>query len=103
MAEPKSEARSLEARVAELEDKLAKVSFTEDELRTYEKVSAALGSQAALMEPALPSIVCRICTTCRVCGGCRSCGCRPCRVVALAPQMSGWYQPGLADFGDLGD
>ena len=44
MAESKGEhTRTLEMRVAELEDKLAKVHITDEEMRTYEKVAAMLG------------------------------------------------------------
>ena len=34
-------------RIAAIEDKLSKLNITEEELRTYEKVAAALGGQAA--------------------------------------------------------
>jgi hypothetical protein len=36
--------KSLEMRVAELEDKLAKVHISEEEMKAYQKVSALLGS-----------------------------------------------------------
>lgn len=39
---PKSQ-KSLEMRVAELEDKLSKVYITEDELKAYQKVVSLLG------------------------------------------------------------
>jgi hypothetical protein len=45
MAE-KKESKTLEMRVAELEDKISKVHITEDEMRTFQKVSAALGPGA---------------------------------------------------------
>jgi len=38
------EKRTLEMRVAELEDKLAQVHITEDEMATYNKVAAKLGA-----------------------------------------------------------
>jgi hypothetical protein len=41
--EPK-ETKSLEMRVAELEDKLAKVHITEEEMKAFHKVSSALGA-----------------------------------------------------------
>jgi hypothetical protein len=41
-----SREKTLEMRVAELEDKLAKLHITEEEMRAYEKVSAMLGGQA---------------------------------------------------------
>jgi hypothetical protein len=37
--------KSLEMRVAELEDKLAKVHVTEEEMKAYHKVSSALGAK----------------------------------------------------------
>ncbi len=39
--------KSLEMRVAELEDKLSKLHITEEEMKTYQKVSAALASGMA--------------------------------------------------------
>ena len=39
--------RTLEMRVAELEDKLAQVHITEDELKAFHKVSALLGGAGA--------------------------------------------------------
>ena len=47
MAEEKADLKSLEMRIAAIEDKLSKLNITEDELRTYEKVAAALGGQTA--------------------------------------------------------
>ena len=50
MSDPKtekSESKSLEMRVAELEDRLAKVHITEEEMKTYHKVASALGAGAA--------------------------------------------------------
>jgi hypothetical protein len=48
MTDQKEESgRSLEMRVAELEDKLAKLQVTEEEMRAYEKVSTLLGAAAA--------------------------------------------------------
>jgi hypothetical protein len=47
MAEQKgSEAKSLEMRVAELEDKLSKIHITEDEMKAYHKVNSLMGGQA---------------------------------------------------------
>jgi hypothetical protein len=37
-------AKTLEMRVAELEDKLAKIHFTEEELKAFQKVSSALAA-----------------------------------------------------------
>lgn len=36
--------KSLEMRIAELEDKLSKMHITEDEMKAYQKVSALVGS-----------------------------------------------------------
>ncbi len=38
--------KTLEMRVAELEDKIAKLHITEDEMKTYQKVASALGAGA---------------------------------------------------------
>lgn len=38
--------RSLELRIAELEDKLAKLHVSEEEMKAYEKVSALMGGAA---------------------------------------------------------
>lgn len=43
--EKKQNEKSLEMRVAELEDKLAKLHITEEEMRAYHKVSNLLGGQ----------------------------------------------------------
>jgi hypothetical protein len=40
------ESKSLEMRVAAIEDKLSKLHITEEEMKTYEKVAAALGGGA---------------------------------------------------------
>ena len=45
MAEGKE--KTLEMRVAELEDKLSKLHITEDEMKAYQKVSSLLGAGAA--------------------------------------------------------
>ena len=43
MAEP--DKKSLEMRVAELEDKLSKVTFSEDEIKAYQKVASSMAAQ----------------------------------------------------------
>ena len=48
MPDQPSEKKTLEIRVAELEDKLSKVHITEEEMKTYNKVASLMGSQAAL-------------------------------------------------------
>src|SRR5262249_7904099 len=41
-----SDIKSLEMRIAAIEDKLSKLNITEEEMKTYEKVAAALGQAA---------------------------------------------------------
>jgi hypothetical protein len=50
-----SPAKTLEMRVAELEDKLSKLHVTEDEMKAYQKVSALMGSQAG-PSPHIPTV-----------------------------------------------
>lgn len=45
--EKQEAAKSLEMRIAAIEDKLAKMAITEEELKAYQKVSALLGGQGA--------------------------------------------------------
>ena len=47
MADKPSE-KSLEMRIAELEDKLSKMHITEEEMKTYQKVASAMGGHAAV-------------------------------------------------------
>ena len=62
MPDPKSpekhegQPKTLEMRVAELEDKLAKVHVTEEELKAYHKVSAALGARGGGAAPGIPQV-----------------------------------------------
>lgn len=42
---PKSSEKTIEMRLAEIEDKLAQLHITEDEIRAYNKVSNLLGGQ----------------------------------------------------------
>lgn len=46
MAETPEKPKTLEMRVAELEDKLSKLHISEEEMKTYQKVAAALGGGA---------------------------------------------------------
>ena len=48
MVDKPSGEKSLEMRVAELEDKLAQVHITEDDLKAYHKVSSLLATPAAV-------------------------------------------------------
>jgi hypothetical protein len=52
-------AKTLEMRVAELEDKLSKIHITEDEMKAYQKVSSLVGQQAA------PSPIPQVCVASR--------------------------------------
>lgn len=95
MAESKPDnLRTLEMRVAEMEDKLAKLHVTEEEMRAYEKVAGLLGgaagggmeAQAATVSPAVCQIsrsrlVCIQCirTVPRIVRQfCNECSCGPC-------------------------
>ncbi|MEA2184074.1 MAG: hypothetical protein QOF69_3259, partial [Solirubrobacteraceae bacterium] len=52
-SERKPEEKSIEMRVSEIEDKLAQMHITEDELKAFNKVSAALGQAAP--QPCTPA------------------------------------------------
>jgi len=62
MPDPKSpekhegQPKSLEMRVAELEDKLSKVHITEEEMKAYHKVSSVLGAKAGGAAPGIPQV-----------------------------------------------
>lgn len=78
MAEEKGkDQRSLEMRVAELEDKLAKLHITEDELKAFHKVSALTGAGAgSFADPAggcINECSIRACTIARFCTVIRTC------------------------------
>jgi len=47
MDDANQEAKSLEMRIAAIEDKLSKISVTEDELRTYQKVASLVARNSA--------------------------------------------------------
>jgi hypothetical protein len=84
--------KTLEMRVAELEDKLSKLQISEEDMKTYHKVSAALGGGGAALSPQ----VCQTChiiptagcirwqpgcwTECRPCGPCIIASCQPCQI-----------------------
>jgi hypothetical protein len=105
MAEQKGAAsKSLEMRVAELEDKLSKVHITEEEMKAYQKVSSLIGQQA---QPALSPQVCVVnCVHCII-AQCivnvcirpvciNECTCGPCGACELAKKDP------AGDFGKLG-
>jgi hypothetical protein len=96
----KEQQRSLEMRVAELEDKLSKIHITEEEMKAYHKVSSLLGSSASaggtvsagcvldcvggcINECAIRACTIRQCTIARFCTIIRACtfecggGCAP--------------------------
>jgi hypothetical protein len=93
MAESKKSEKSIEMRLAEIEDKLAQLHITEEEMKTFQKVANALGmgggAQAAAGDrpapsPALPisrgiGPVCRVCIIRWVCI-CNECTCGPCNL-----------------------
>jgi hypothetical protein len=74
--ESKSREKTLEMRVAELEDKLSKMHITEDEMKAYQKVSALVGggTAGAAASPAAGCVV--------DCSGCiNECMIRACTIV----------------------
>jgi hypothetical protein len=97
----KSKEKTLEMRVAELEDKLSKVHITEEEMKAFHKVSALMGGAGAaggvspqagcvldcsggcISECAIRACTIRNCTIVRFCTILRSCtfecggGCAP--------------------------
>ena len=100
MAEQKGseQAKTLEMRVAELEDKLSKIHISEDELKAYHKVNSLMGGQAvAEAAPAATTaqLSPQVCTIARsisrsitprsispinrgIIGECYECSCGPC-------------------------
>jgi len=57
----KSAEKSLEMRVAELEDKLSKIHITEDEMKAYQKVSSLLGGGHAAQPDPTASLSPQVC------------------------------------------
>lgn len=55
MAESPEKPKTLEMRVAELEDKLSKVHISEEEMKTYQKVAAALAGGGMAAQPSSPT------------------------------------------------
>ena len=85
MAEKTSEQeRTLEMRVAELEDKLQQMHITEEEMKAYNKVSAALGGgvqEQAALTPQPDSCVTQCVRACTVVSQCvRACTIRACTI-----------------------
>jgi hypothetical protein len=52
------EQKTLEMRVAELEDRLAKVHVSEEEMKTYQKVASLVGGQAPAVHSACIAAAC---------------------------------------------
>src|SRR5262249_38401494 len=98
--ESKSKEKTLEMRVAELEDKLAKVHITEEEMKAYHKVSALLGGAQS---PAAGCVVdCSGCITECMVRPCiiRSCIIRYCNILrACTFECGGGCAPGGGSFG----
>lgn len=91
MADQNSNLKSIEMRLAEVEDKLSKMHITEEEMKAYQKVSALLGTPAAAATPQamsagtaqLSTFPCVIyqCITPRIFRQfCYECYCGPCNV-----------------------
>jgi hypothetical protein len=59
MADEKSDVKSLEMRLAALEDKLSKLNISEEDMKTYERVANALGGAQASLTPAPDT--CQVC------------------------------------------
>jgi hypothetical protein len=86
MADEKETTKSLEMRVAELEDKMRSVHITEDEMKAYNKVASLMGgggAAAAAAAPALPSTAVLQCISHCVVNQCtiRACTINPCTIV----------------------
>jgi hypothetical protein len=84
MAQSESGQKSLEMRVAELEDKLSKVHITEEEMKAYHKVAALTGahaaSKSAIIDYCLGCYNCYRCYSCYYCSRCLT-ECTECIVV----------------------
>jgi hypothetical protein len=60
MADDKDQAKSLEMRIAAIEDKLSKMHVTEEEMKAYEKVSGLMGTGVPAASPqTAPQIIAR--------------------------------------------
>lgn len=117
MAEQKGsdQPKTLEMRVAELEDKLSKIHITEEELKTYHKVSNLLAGQAvteAVPAPTAAQFSPQVCAVSRaisrsisprgitpiinrgIIGECYECTCGPC-----AQSGGGGFSGGFGGFG----
>lgn len=102
---PSGQEKTLEMRVAELEDKLSKLHVTEEEIKAYHKVSAALGMQgpsaaAPSGQTPVSGVACINCINCIVC---RINCIIACRIIADCIQSpTGGAGSGGVGFGGLG-
>jgi hypothetical protein len=77
-----SEEKSLEMRVSELEDKLAQVHVTEDEMRAFQKVSQLMGGAAATPSAPGGGVAAGCVVDCNIVNSClNECLIRPCTIV----------------------
>ena len=95
--------KTLEMRVAELEDKLSKLHITEDEMKAFQKVSSMLGTGAGGASPRAGCILdcvggcineCAI----RACTIVRNCTIRACTIRACTFECGGECAPGGGGF-----
>ena len=109
--DPKSKEKTLEMRVAELEDKLSKMHITEDELKAFHKVSALMGGAGGVGAAPSPAAGCILDCS----GGCinecaiRGCSIRNCTIVRFCTiirsctfECGGGCAPGGGGFGGGG-
>jgi hypothetical protein len=84
-----SSQKSLEMRVAELEDKLSKVHITEEEMKAYHKVAALTGGAHSAAKPSIIDycLSCYYCYNCYFCQRCLT-ECTEC-IVATKPTVAG--------------
>lgn len=61
MASQDKDAASLEMRVAAIEDKLAKMNITEEEMQAFNKVSSIIGTPGNVGLTPTPDAVCSVC------------------------------------------
>ncbi len=106
--------KTIEMRLAEVEDKLSQLHITEEEMKTYQKVAAALGMSAQTtgaqgaapmgispiinrgITPIRPPIIRWNCTCICPCGPCYECTCGPCNCI---PGGGGTFGGGFGGFG----
>jgi hypothetical protein len=106
MPDEKSDVKSLEMRIAAIEDKLNKLNISEEDMKTYQRVSAALGGGGgAEAGPALgPEAITTVCAISRFrfrnrvrIVDCNECG--PCIMSGGGGGFSGGGGGGFGNFG----